>query len=79
MNAIVLERADAGIGPVAYSANDDINPIGRIGALFLDPLDVVVDDDAIARDHLVGWLAPRVHPWDGWRKRAHRKGLDALT
>ena len=79
MNAIVAERTDAGMQLAACPANDDMDPIGRIGALFLDPLDVVVDDDATARDHPVGRLAPRVHRWDGWGERAHGKGSEALT
>ena len=77
MNAIVAERT-AGMELAACPANDDVDPIGRIGALFLDPLDVVVDDDAITRDHLVGQLAPRVQHRDGWGERAHRKRSDAL-
>lgn len=47
MNAIVAGCIDAGNGLPAHSANNLRNPIGRIGALFFDPLDDIVDDDEV--------------------------------
>jgi hypothetical protein len=47
MNAIVAERIDAGLGPGAGIAATNQYPIGRIGALFPDPLDDDTDDDEV--------------------------------
>ena len=47
MNAIAAERIDAGHGPEAGIAGAEWKPIGRIGALFPDPLDDDADDDEV--------------------------------
>jgi hypothetical protein len=47
MNAIAAERIDAGHGPEAGIAATEWKPIGRIGALFPDPLDDDADDDEV--------------------------------
>ncbi|MFD1033123.1 hypothetical protein ACFQ15_00455 [Sphingomonas hankookensis] len=47
MNAIAAERIDAGHGPEIGIAALEKKPIGRIGALFPDPLDDDADDDEV--------------------------------
>lgn len=79
MNAISAERTDAGIKLAAQPVSDYTDPIGRIGALFLDSLDVVVnDDDATVCDHLSSRSATSVR-WVNCDDLPNRKGTDTNT